>query len=105
MDECLSRIADIIKNIAVIFLVDITEVPDFTTMYELYSPCTVMFFFKNRHMMIDLGTGDNNKIDWAITNKQEMIDIIETIYRGARKGKGLVVSNKDYSSKRKYASN
>lgn len=38
-------------------------------------------------MMIDLGTGNNNKINWAMNNKQELIDIIECIYRGARKGK------------------
>jgi DIM1 family U5 snRNP protein len=31
-----------------------------------------------------------------------MIDILETVYRGARKGKGLVISPKDYSSKYKY---
>ncbi len=41
--------------------VDITEVPDFNKMYELYDPCTVMFFYRNKHMMIDLGTGNNNK--------------------------------------------
>lgn len=41
--------------------------------------------------MIDLGTGNNNKINWAIHDKQEVIDIIETVYRGARKGRGLVV--------------
>ena len=35
--------------------------------------------------MIDLGTGNNNKINWAIHDKQEVIDIIETVYRGARK--------------------
>jgi hypothetical protein len=32
----------------------------------------------------------------------EMIDIVETIYRGARKGRGLVVSPKDYSTKYRY---
>lgn len=77
--------------------VDITEVPDFNKMYELYDPCTVMFFYRNKHMMIDLGTGNNNKnilkcmflyflnkpphflllcrINWALTDKQEMIGI------------------------------
>lgn len=63
-------------------------------MYELYDPCTVMFFFRNKHIMIDLGTGNNNKINWAMTDKQEFIDIVETVYRGARKGRGLVVSPK-----------
>ena len=33
---------------------------------------------------------------------QELIDIMETIYRGARKGRGLVVSPKDYSTKYRY---
>ena len=59
--------------------------------------------------MIDLGTGNNNKMyasdgiqykesssrrNWPMTDKQEMIDIIETVYRGASKGRGLVVSPK-----------
>lgn len=102
MDECLYKVAEDIKNFAVIYLVDISKVPDFNTMYELYDPCTVMFFFRNKHMMIDLGTGNNNKINWAMTDKQEFIDITETIYRGARKGKGLVIAPKDYSTKHKY---
>lgn len=74
----------------------------FQTRYELYDPCTVMFFFRNKHIMIDLGTGNNNKINWPLEDKQEMIDIVETVYRGARKGRGLVVSPKDYSTKYRY---
>ena len=102
MDEVLAGIAEEIKNFAVIYLIDITDVPDFNTMYELYDPCTIMFFFRNKHIMIDLGTGNNNKINWALDNHQEMIDIIETVYRGARKGRGLVISPKDYSTKYRY---
>jgi DIM1 family U5 snRNP protein len=30
-------------------------------LYELYDPSTVMFFFWNKRIMIDLGTGNNNK--------------------------------------------
>lgn len=44
----LASVSEKIKNFAVIYLVDITEVPDFNTMYELYDPCTVMFFFRNK---------------------------------------------------------
>lgn len=29
--------------------------------------------------MIDLGTGNNNKINWAMNDKQEFIDIVETV--------------------------
>jgi len=41
-------------------------------------------------------------VNWAVDDKQEMIDLIETVYRGARKGRGLVIAPKDYSTKYKY---
>ena len=69
-DEVLYRIADKCKNFAVFYLVDIDEVADFNKMYELYDACTVMFFFRNKHMMIDLGTGNNNKITVRSTNTE-----------------------------------
>jgi DIM1 family U5 snRNP protein len=71
-------------------------------MYELYDPMTIMFFFRNRHMMVDFGTGNNNKMTWPLEDKQDLIDILEVVYRGARKGKGLVISPKDFSTKHKY---
>ena len=68
MDETLYSVAERVQNFAVIYLVDITEVPDFNKasildpssvlhdtklqtllvfqMYELYDPCTVMFFYR-----------------------------------------------------------
>lgn len=64
MDETLYSVAEKVQNFAVIYLVDITEVPDFNKvreylevilrwiftydfqMYELYDPCTVMFFYR-----------------------------------------------------------
>lgn len=102
MDEVLAAVAEKLRNLCLIYLVDISQVPDFNAMYELYDPCTVMFFYRNKHMMIDLGTGNNNKITWPITEKQEFIDIIETVYRGACKGRGLVVAPRDYSTKYRY---
>lgn len=101
-DEILFRIADRIKNFAVVYVCDLDAVPDFTQMYELYDPVTIMFFFRNKHMMCDFGTGNNNKLNWVLDDKQELIDIVETIYRGAKKGRGLVVSPKDYSTRYRY---
>jgi hypothetical protein len=72
------------------------------SLLELYDPVTLMFFFRNKHMMCDFGTGNNNKLNWVLEDKQELIDIIETIYRGAKKGRGLVVSPKDYSTRYRY---
>ncbi|CAD1809361.1 Spliceosomal protein DIB1 [Candida parapsilosis] len=101
IDELLYSIADKVKNFAVIYLVNLDKVPDFNIMYELdqnkREPYTLMFFYRNKHILCDFGTGNNNKLNFPIYDKQELIDIIETIYRGARKGKGLVISPKDYS--------
>jgi DIM1 family U5 snRNP protein len=38
--------------------------------------------------MVDIGTGNNNKLNWALTDKQGRVYmyIIEVIYRGASKG-------------------
>lgn len=102
MDETLFKAAERVKNFAVIYLVDTKEVPDFNVMYELYDPCTVMFFFRNKHIMVDMGTGNNNKINWTLQDVQELIDIVETVFVGARKGRGLVMSPKDYSTKYRY---
>ncbi|KAH8697669.1 pre-mRNA splicing factor Dim1 [Talaromyces proteolyticus] len=101
-DDVLSKIADRVKTFAVVYLCDIEQTPDFNAMYELYDPMTIMFFFRNKHMMCDFGTGNNNKLNWVLEDKQELIDIIETIYRGAKKGRGLVVSPKDYSTRYRY---
>lgn len=102
MDRTLEKIVHKVANYSAVYLVDNKKVVDFNNMYELYDECTVMFFFRNQHMMIDLGTGNNNKINWAMNDPQELIDIIETVYRGAMKGKKQVNSPKEYSTKHKY---
>ena len=101
-DEHLYKIADAVKNFAVIYTVDNKSIPDFNAMYEIYDPCTVMFFWRNKHIQVDFGTGNNNKINFAIAEKQELIDIMEVAYKAASKGKGLAVSPKDYSTKWMY---
>ncbi|KAK6828085.1 mitosis protein DIM1-domain-containing protein [Apiospora arundinis] len=101
-DEMLYKIANAVSNFCVIYLCDIDQVPDFNQMYELYDACTIMFFFRNKHIMVDCGTGNNNKINWVLEDKQELIDITETVYKGAKKGRGLVVSPKDYSTRYRY---
>ncbi|CAI9632521.1 unnamed protein product [Alternaria burnsii] len=102
MDEMLYKIVDAVKDWVAIYVVDNKQVPDFNAMYEIYDPCTVMFFWRNKHMQVDFGTGNNNKINFPIGTKQELIDILEAVYRGASKGKGLVVSPRDYSTKWAY---
>ncbi|KAF2121459.1 mitosis protein dim1 [Lophiotrema nucula] len=102
MDEIIFKVKDKVKNFATFYVVDIDKVPDFNSMYELYDPCTVMFFWRNKHIQVDFGTGNNNKLNFKLNDKQDLIDIVETVYRGAKKGVGLVVSPKDFSTKWSY---
>ncbi|XP_014238043.1 thioredoxin-like protein 4A [Trichogramma pretiosum] len=102
MDEVLYNIAEEVQNFAVIYLVDLDKVRDFTHMYDFDDPCTLMCFFRNRHIMIDLGTDDNNQYNWAQGDEQEIIDILETVCKRARKDPGLVVSPKGYSTSCRY---
>ncbi|GMM50405.1 U4/U6-U5 snRNP complex subunit [Starmerella bacillaris] len=101
VDEALYGIAEQVKNFASIYVCDTTEVPDFNEMYELWDPVTLMFFYGNQHMLCDFGTGENNKLTLVVTDPQKLIDVIETIYRGAMKGKRFVVSPVDFSKDKK----
>lgn len=102
MDETLYKTAEEVKNFAVIYLVDITQVTAFNEDFKLTDPCSVMFFHRDKHIMVDMGTGNNNKITFPITSKSELIEIMQVVYTGARKGKGLVPAPRDYSTKFQY---
>ncbi|GMM31254.1 U4/U6-U5 snRNP complex subunit [Martiniozyma asiatica (nom. inval.)] len=98
LDNLLAKMAPLVVQFAVIYLCDTHKVPDFNEMYELTGDdASLMFFWRNKHMMCDFGTGQNNKLDFPIESVQELVDIVETIYRGASKGKGLVTSPRDYA--------
>uniref|UniRef100_T1GTL0 Uncharacterized protein n=1 Tax=Megaselia scalaris TaxID=36166 RepID=T1GTL0_MEGSC len=46
--------------------------------------------------MIDLGTGNNNKINWPMEDKQEMIDIVETFsifWKSLKRGENKWIPN------------
>lgn len=44
--------------------------------------------------MCDFGTGNNNKMNFVERNRQDVVNILEAVYRGATKGKGQVNSPK-----------
>lgn len=101
MDEVLYGIAEQVRNFATIYICDTSEVPDFNEMYGLWDSINVMFFYRNQHMMCDFGTGDNNKLNFVVDDPQAMIDVLETIYRSATKGKKFSVSPIDFSKFKK----
>jgi len=97
-DDVLASTAHLLQNLLVIYLVDIDTVTGFNSMYELYDDMSLMFFHRNRHIMVDQGTGDNNKITTVIDDATEFVDLAELIYRGANRGDGLIIANRNRST-------
>ncbi|KAK7815717.1 thioredoxin-like protein yls8 [Quercus suber] len=85
----LSKSAREVSKFASVALVDIDS--DEIQYFDItFIPSTV-FFFNAHHMKMDSGTADHTKWVDAFHRKQDFIDVVEAIYRGAMKGK-LIVS-------------
>ncbi|ESO99421.1 hypothetical protein LOTGIDRAFT_213402 [Lottia gigantea] len=84
-----------LSNMAVIYCVDVDSVPVYTQYFDITLIPSTLFFFNAQHMKVDWGSQDNTKYIGNFKKKQHFIDVIETIYRGAMKGKFMVTSPLD----------
>ncbi|RNF13247.1 spliceosomal U5 snRNP-specific protein [Trypanosoma conorhini] len=100
MDEVLAALAPKVRKYCVIYAVSTTEVPEFNTMYELghdREPFALMFFFRNTHIRVDVGTGNNNKINFFI-EAEDLLPIIDAAYRAGKSGKAATSSEKKFTT-------
>ncbi|KAL0008856.1 hypothetical protein SO802_010358 [Lithocarpus litseifolius] len=93
LDDVLSKSAREVSKFGSVALVDIdsNEIQVYVKYFDItFIPSTV-FFFNAHHIKMDFGTADHTKWVGAFHKKQDFIDVVEAIYRGAMKGK-LIVS-------------
>ncbi|RHN80661.1 putative Dim1 family, thioredoxin-like protein [Medicago truncatula] len=92
LDQILSKAAREVSKFATVALVDVDS-PDIQV-YVKYFDITLipstLFFFNAHHMKMDSGTADHTKWIGAFHKKQDFIDVVETIFRGAMNGKLIV---------------
>ncbi|KAI7984340.1 Thioredoxin-like protein 4B [Camellia lanceoleosa] len=93
LDDILSKSAREVSKFATIALVDIDseDIQVYVKYFDITLIPSTVFFFNAHHMKMDSGSADHTKWVGAFHEKQDFIDVVEAIYRGAMKGK-LIVS-------------
>ncbi|XP_041347822.1 thioredoxin-like protein 4B [Gigantopelta aegis] len=102
LDNILAKASPELVNMAVIYLIDVEDIPVYMTYFDITLYPATIFFFNAQHMKVDWGTPDHTKFIGSFKRKQDFIDVVETIYRGAMKGKVMVKSPLDPQDVPKY---
>ncbi|GFQ08175.1 thioredoxin-like protein 4b [Phtheirospermum japonicum] len=92
LDDILYKSARDVSRFATVALADVDseEIQVYVKYFDIsFIPSTV-FFFNAHHMKMDSGSADHTKWIGAFQSKQDFIDVVEAIYRGAMKGKLII---------------
>jgi hypothetical protein len=92
-----------LDNMAAIYIVNVDAVPVYTEYFDITLIPATVFFFNAQHMKVDWGTPDHTKFIGSFKTKQNLIDVAETVYRGAMRGKLIVPSPLDPRDVPKYS--
>lgn len=102
IDSLLSELAPKVRKFCKIFSVDTSKVPEFNGLYELghdRDPFALMFFYRNTHIKIDVGTGNTNKINFfAFEDWSDLLPMVEAAYRAGKMGKNMTSVERKYST-------
>ncbi|GAB1609674.1 thioredoxin-like protein 4B [Argonauta hians] len=102
IDDIFFKVMDSLSNMAVFYTVEVDEVPIYTHYFDISLIPSTVFFFNAQHIKVDWETPDHTKFVGSFKTKQDVINVIEVIFRGAMKGKLIVKSPLDARNVPKY---
>eukprot|EP01095_Lingulamoeba_sp_RSL-Kostka_P014439 TRINITY_DN6304_c0_g1_i1.p1 TRINITY_DN6304_c0_g1~~TRINITY_DN6304_c0_g1_i1.p1 ORF type:complete len:149 (+),score=22.64 TRINITY_DN6304_c0_g1_i1:240-686(+) len=92
LDKLLNKCCGILANMADFYIVDTEQVRQYTEYFRVTTIPSLIFYFNGNHIRIESGSGDHTKWIGTFQQKQDLIDVIETLCTGALSGKYLVQS-------------
>ncbi|KAH7975344.1 hypothetical protein HPB52_000605 [Rhipicephalus sanguineus] len=89
----LNKAAPLLSRMAEVYAVEPHSVPVYTRYFDVTITPATVFFFNGQHIKIESNrSADHTKFVGSFKTKQDVIDLVEVVYRGAMRGKLIVTS-------------
>lgn len=97
--QVLSSAVSAVDSCCSIFAVDLRDVPEAVAEFQLSAPAQLVFFHRGKPLDLDLGRGPVRAMDVALNGRQELLDLLEAVCRGAQQGMHLIVAPRAHGLK------
>ena len=80
---------NLFKKEANLYKISTKKVKEFNIIYEINDTISFIFYFENKKIFVDSGSGDNNKVEGLMFNSKYFKRIVNLICKNCMKGKNF----------------